>query len=179
VSDTPETDAVVERSEALVEPYEALRGHACDLERERDALKRQKDAEIASLRSRLSGGGGQTIEDLREVAAALSGALQLASRENEQKRAQIAWLKSRLYGDGDLDVADCAVTVEECRGVIRRMERRIEELRGALGGLVGGVEEADLERMVWKVKKGEAVWVCGPTALAAVEALRREGKRHV
>jgi predicted RNase H-like nuclease (RuvC/YqgF family) len=138
----------------------------------------EKDAEIASLRSRLSAGGGKTVEELREEAAALSGALQLASRENELNRAQIARLKRQLYGDRDLDVADCSVTVEECRGVIRRMERRIEELRRALGGLVGGLDEAALEKMEWKVKKGEAVWVCGPTALAAVEALRREGKRQ-
>jgi cob(I)alamin adenosyltransferase len=29
---------------------------------------------------------------------------------------------------GELDVADCAVTLEEARGVIRRMEKRIAKL---------------------------------------------------
>ncbi len=55
-----------------------------------------KDAEIDSLRSRLSAGGGQTIEDLREVAAALSGALQLASKENDTLKRQVEVLAKRI-----------------------------------------------------------------------------------
>lgn len=86
-------------------------------------------------------------------------------------------------GVGDLDVADCAVTVEECRGVIRRMEKRREKdlemigvLRKALAGLVGGEDEEYLGVIEWQLKSGRGRWVTGPTALAAVAALRKVGK---
>jgi hypothetical protein len=39
---------------------------------------------------------GQTIEDLREVAAALPGALQLASRENDTLKRQVEVLANDM-----------------------------------------------------------------------------------
>lgn len=50
----------------------------------------------------------------------------------------------------DLDVADCAVTLEEARGVIRRMERRIREQQDRLNAQAVWIAElkANAEREV-------------------------------
>lgn len=132
----------------------------------------EKDAQIDSLREGLGGLVAATIEALRKV------------EHCERQRGPLPQL-DQTGGVGELDVADCAVTVEECRGVIRRMEKRREKdletiavLRKALAGLVGGEDEEELDRIEIQLMMGDSIWLNGPTALAAVAALRKVGK-HV
>jgi hypothetical protein len=61
----------------------------------------------------------------------------------------------------------------------KRREKDLEMigvLRKALAGLVGGEDEEYLGVIEWQLKSGRGRWVTGPTALAAVAALRKVGK---
>jgi hypothetical protein len=60
--------------------------------------------------------------------------------------------------DDDLDVADCAVTLEEARGVIRRLTRRVREQQDRLNN--------------------QAAWIAELKANARNQGLAPQGETH-
>lgn len=69
------------------------------------------------------GGFAEWAKHGREIAGAGAIARQWAEEIEKQNAGE-----ATPAGDPVLDVADCCISLEEARGVIRRMERKIEDL---------------------------------------------------
>jgi hypothetical protein len=88
------------------------------------------DMEQVSAEMDYYGGFAEWAKHGREIAGAGAVARQWA----EEIEAQAAPGVARIEAPG-LDVADCCTTLEEARGVIRRMTARIEDLEDEINVL--------------------------------------------